>query len=237
MNTNKQIYQECQHRNITRLCHFTPSRNLAHIIAGNDGILATCHLRDSERQCLNATDLERLDGHTNYICCSIEYPNGWYFSTARSREIIFQDWVILLITPDYLWKPGARFCPINAASGYGRHISDGIQGFRSLYKNQVIGARGSTIQRMPTHLLSCPTDNQAEILIPDRVKIEDITGIVVRDEVQAANEKARLRLQGLRVNVDFYIAPALYDKAVLSAAIRTGQPPVEKRFCNGDRHG
>ena len=237
MSGNLQIQLECEHRGITRLCHFTPSRNLPHIIAGMNGILATSNLENSERQVFNATDLKRLDGHKGHICCSIEYPNGWYFSTARSQEAIFKDWIILLIKRDYLWKVGTRFCPRNASAGYGSYIASGIEGFRLLYQDSITGAGNRTIQRSTTHLPSCPTDNQAEVLIPNRVKIEDITGIVVRDAKQAQNERCRLRLLGLEVNLNFYVAPTFYREDALSRAIRCGRRPEEKLFHDGDRHG
>lgn len=48
-------------RNITRLCHFTPARNLAHIAAGRVGILSTASLEDNERAAYNQTDIQRLE--------------------------------------------------------------------------------------------------------------------------------------------------------------------------------
>jgi len=89
------IRQEVAKRRIARLCHFTPSRNLAHIAAGEIGILATRNLQQDERSVLNPTDLQRLDGHTGYISCSIEYPNAWYLDRARAQDTLFRDWVIL----------------------------------------------------------------------------------------------------------------------------------------------
>jgi len=112
---NRAILEEAVQRGITRLCHFTPSRNLAHILSGGLGILATKHLKDDERALYNATDLARLDGHEDHICCSIEYPNAWYFDRAKDREPLFRDWVVLLINPRYLWEDGTKFCPRNAA--------------------------------------------------------------------------------------------------------------------------
>jgi hypothetical protein len=188
MSIDLEIRHECINLGISRLCHFTPSRNLAHIIAGRLGILATARLENSERNVFNATDLNRLDGHKNHICCSIEYPNGWYFSSTRSAEQLFKDWVVLLIKPDYLWQPDTLFCARNAAAGYGRYIQAGIAGFRLLYESSVIGAGNRTIRRGPKHLPTCPTDNQAEVLIPDCIRLSDVFGIVVQNEDQARNE-------------------------------------------------
>src|SRR6266436_2579224 len=106
---NASIKAEAQRRGISRLCHFTPSRNLGQILIGNVGILATQKLRDDERGVYAPTDLERLDGFADHICCTIEYPNAWYFEKARGKEILFKDWVILLIDPKYLCAEGTRF--------------------------------------------------------------------------------------------------------------------------------
>src|SRR4028118_2268045 len=130
------IKQEVERRGITRLCHFTPSRNLVHILTGTTGILATKKLQTDERSVFTPTDLQRLDRHEDYICCSIQYPNAWYFDTAKSKDELhelFKDWVILFINPKYLWLPGTRFCPRNAASGYGNLVAEGKEAFLSMF--------------------------------------------------------------------------------------------------------
>ncbi|MBC6424422.1 MAG: DUF4433 domain-containing protein [Hormoscilla sp. SP12CHS1] len=121
-----------------------PSQNLVHILTGTTGILATKHLQSEERSVFTAIDLNRLDRHEGYISCSIEYPNVWYFDKARFRDIIFQDWVVLLIDPKYLWLPGTRFCPRNAASNYGRDIAEGADKFSSMFAKSVDGSGGRT---------------------------------------------------------------------------------------------
>lgn len=236
MGIDLKIQRECGRRGITRLCHFTPSRNMAHIIAGQIGILATSHLGNTERTVFNATDLKRLDGHKNHICCSIEYPNVWYFSHIRTSEQLFRDWVVLLIKPDYLWQAGTLFCPRNAAASSGRYVCEGFEGFQSLYQGKISGARNMTILRQETHLTACPTDNQAEVLIPDCIKLFDIVGVVVRDENQARNEICRLRLQGFKPEFVFYVAPALYESYTLSNAISIGRRPEERLFNDGGHH-
>ena len=110
------LEEEVYRRNISRLCHFTPSRNLLHIAKGKQGILATSNLEARERAAYNPTDIERLDGRKGHICCSIEFPNIYYLDQCRTRESIFEGWVILLIRKDYLWQDGTLFCPRNAAS-------------------------------------------------------------------------------------------------------------------------
>jgi len=230
------IRREAVRRGITRLCHFTPSRNLAHIASGEEGILATKKLKEDERSIFTQTDLERLDGHEGYISCSIEYPNAWYFDKARSRDILFKDWVVLLIDPKYLWLPSTRFCPRNAAANYGRSVSEGEQGFLALFADSVVGAGGRTFSRSSTHLLCCPTDDQAEVLIPDRIAKSDISAIVVGTKTQARNEAARLQLMNLPIDsFSFIIAPNLFQKRTLSQLIRSGNHPEETPWRLGDK--
>lgn len=219
-----EIYREALRRRITRLCHFTPSRNLLHIASGGTGILSTRSLKEAERLIYNPTDLERLDNHENYICCSIQYPNPWYFQKARSSEPLFLDWVVLLINPHYLWLKGTCFCPRNAAAGSGRMIGEGIDVFKSLFADSVEGAYGKKFIRSSSRLPSCPTDDQAEVLISDCVTQNDIIAFAVQSEEQAKRECERLRLIGVNLNqLRVIIAPLLFDKDRLSATLKSGQ--------------
>lgn len=215
-------------RSITRLCHFTPSRNLAHIASGEEGILATQNLKESERSIFTPTDLKRLDAHEGYISCSIEYPNVWYFDKARARETLFKDWVILFINPRYLWLPGTRFCPRNAAASYGRSVLEGEQGFLALFADSIGGAGGKIFRRSATHLSCCPTDDQAEVLIPDQIAKEDILAIGVKAETQAKREATRFALMNVQADsFRFIIAPDLFEKQTMSKLIRSGKKAKE----------
>ena len=220
---NQNIVSAITERRIRRLCHFTPSRNLQHIAGGEIGILSTSSLKAQERAAYNATDLERLDQKTTHICCSIEYPNAWYFDRARANEKLFLDWVVLLISPHYLAEEDTLFCPRNAAANYGRHIANGFEGFNSMFAERVSGTRNTTYVRSASHRLSCPTDQQAEVLIKDRVLLADIIGVAVASEEQARTERVRLRTNG--VNPDqfqFVIAPQMFNKYALNAVITRG---------------
>lgn len=226
---SRAIREFVKSRSITRLCHFTPSRNLGHIWAGDLGVLATSTLMDDEAAVLNPTDRERRDGHLGHISCSVQFPNSWYFRQARGKEKLFLDWVILFIEPRYLWEPGAKFCPRNAAANHGRDIREGFEGLVALYSEAVAGACGKTYKRSRYHLPSCPTDDQAEVLIPNPIRRESILGVAVRTAEQARNERSRFRIQGVP-SPRFWIAPTLFDANRLSAAIREGNVPSEEEF-------
>ena len=217
-------------RRITRLCHFTPSRNLAHILGGAEGILASRHLGEDEAAIYNPTDRSRLDGYPDHVCCSIQYPNAWYFTKARLGEGLFRDWVVILIDARYLWESGTKFCPRNAAAAHGRLVGEGIAAFEGLFADKVAGV--DTYRRGPSRRAYAPTDEQAEVLIPDRVAVRDILGIVLRSEEDGARELSRLRLQGLQAPV-MCVVPEFFDPPRLSGMIRAGREPAEPEYVGG----
>ncbi len=231
---NEKIKAEVERRGITRLCHFTPSRNLGQILSGTFGVLATKSLEKDERHIFTPTDLQRLDRHKDHICCSIEYPNAWYFDKARAKEVLFRDWVILFIDRKYLWKDGTRFSPRNAAASFGREVRSGHLAFEGLFAPTVAGAYNKNYVRTALTPDYCVTDEQAEVLIPDMIALEDVLGLAVHSVEQARNEFVRLlylqipeaRVRELRI----IVAPDLYDKQKLSRMLKAGQRPEEKPF-------
>lgn len=218
------------HRGVTRLCHFTPSRNLGHIAEDPRGILASQHLAEDEKAILNPTDLMRLDGHPDHVCCSIQYPNAWYFRTARGQERLFRDWVVLLIEAHYLWRVDTKFCPRNAAAGQGRLVGEGAEAFEALFAETVEGVH--TYRRGPDHPAFLPTDEQAEVLIPDRIQRQDVIGIAVRDDAQAKREVSRLELLD-RHPPPILIVPEFFDPNALSRRLRAGRIPTEREYRGG----
>ena len=223
--TTTLIQAEVEKRGITRLCHFTPSRNLGHIAADKEGILASRHLQERERANFNPTDIKRLDGYTDHVCCSIQYPNAWYFRNARDRQpLLFPDWVVLLINPYYLWRRGAKFSPKNAAAKRGEFVREGFPAFKALFAESV-----GKFSRGPHHPDFLSTDEQAEVLIQDRIRYQDILAVAVCDEAQARLENSRLRLLGRSFST-FIIAKEFYYPYKLSGLLRSGKIPRERIY-------
>jgi hypothetical protein len=227
------IQQECANRRITRICHFTQSRNLAHIF---DDPLGLCSKRTLQQHDMpyNPTDPDRHDGRDDLICCSIEYPNTYYFARVREQDHLFKDWVVLMIDPRHLWHPETCFCPCNAARARGAYIQTGIIGFRSLY---AATSPGIDFPRPATHLHAAPTDIQAEVLLKDPIPLDSIIGIAVHTEEQAHREIFRLKLQGITLDKPIYIAPDFFERASLSQFIQRGVRATETIYENGGLHG
>jgi hypothetical protein len=221
------IEKESKSRKITRLCHFTESRNLAYMHAGSNAILPTGELLRTQQALYSSTDLQRFDGHLDKICCSIEYPNVWYFDKARGNQPIFPDWVVLLIEPSHLWVDGTVFCPCNASKNSGAYIAAGYSAFSRLFAASVF--TGQT--RGAKHLPCSPTDDQAEVLVVGPISLVSLLGVGVFDQAQAKREFARLQQLGYDATpFTWVIAPHFYEKYKLSAAIRRGERPVETQW-------
>lgn len=231
---NASIRAKVTTRGISRLCHFTPSRNLVHIATDPNGVLSSARLREDEKAVFNATDAQRLDGFPDHVCCSIQYPNAWYFRKARENETLFADWVVLFLKPDPLWMQGTKFSARNAAANYGNGVAEGEHAFDSMFAPSVLGAYSKAFTRTTTHPTWLPTDQQAEVLIPDRVAREDILGVAVASESQAKREHARLTL--LQADVPpIVVAPDFFNPYWLSSQLLSGTAPSETVFKLGGR--
>ena len=169
-------------------------------------------------------------GYPDHVCCSIQYPNAWYFKRAREIETLFRDWVVLVIDARYLWHVGTKFCPRNAAARMGRLVSRGAAAFEDMFADAVEGSR--TYRRGRDHPDFLPTDEQAEILIPDCISCRDVKAVFVRDDEQAAREVSRLELQGLPVP-RIVIVPEFFQPNTLSKILRRGQIPLEREYQRG----
>ena len=226
----RSIDEQIAERRISRLCHFTPARNLVHIATGR-GLASTQALQEAERRAFSQQDLLRLDGFPDHICCSIQYPNAWYFANRmrnlRSDDRIFRDWVVLGVDPKHLAGPQTLFCPRNAAAEGGRLVAAGAEAFSAMFADVVSGARGMRLVRNDKPP-SCPTDDQAEVLIYRQVPLSDIDPIFVRDESQA--KRVYVGLEAVGAPVDRFrivVASSFFNPRQLSQITRAGQQPLE----------
>jgi cold shock CspA family protein len=160
-------------RGIFCLCHFTTIENLQGIC--REGGLLSIHQLVSRNSHYDQIDEVRVDGNLNHICCSINSFNEMYLYHAKQKS---QCWVLLTIKPDYLWKQGTLFCPINAASQWGVHIKKGFAGLKSMYEPVVTDTKGRKYTRegLPDRK---PTCIQAEVQVHESISLDDVLRIVV----------------------------------------------------------
>jgi len=173
-------------------------------------------LASATRQELEHDDSARLYQH-------IVIDEGQDFSPEMIRSLA------LAVPPD-----GSLTFFGDVAHAFGREIKEGAEAFMALFADSVQGASGYTFHRTSSHLLCCPTDEQAEVLIPDRVPLNDILGIVASSEEQVKNELSRFRHLGIQEDrFKFIIAPTMFKKRALSTCIRSGRRPTEKLWSPG----
>lgn len=219
-------YEVFNRRGVTRLCHFTKVQSLTHILSSPDGIMATSKIN---KDILNQVDPVRADGELDFVCCSIEYPNSWYFDVAKNRDdsLIFREWVILFIDIEVLKIREAKVCECNAAKMNGVYICEGNEkNCEHLFDNRVSSFQYSRTEKM---LSNCPTNAQSEVMIRDNIPREYIMGVAVGDEENAATIYAMKKTLGIEY-INIYIAPQVLNKDWRSY-IQDGKRPIEKLFC------
>lgn len=216
------IRKEAETRCISRLCHFTASGNVVEILSRGRGIRSTECLEQLGRARSVATDSQRRDGHPDHVCLSVQFPNAWCFRSIREER--GGNWVVLFVESKYLWQPGTKFCPVNAARESGGRVAEGAAAFREMFASTVNGFQ--TYTRGPHHPDYLPTDEQAEVRVPHCILPDHIVGIAVRDEAQAAREYREL-LGHAVAPPPLAVAPEFYDPECLSVLLRNGKTPKE----------
>ncbi|WP_075899006.1 DarT ssDNA thymidine ADP-ribosyltransferase family protein [Actinomadura sp. CNU-125] len=219
------IEGDVRQRGITRLCHFTKSSNLSHIIGA--GEIRSVTQLEREVEGFRPTDTQRRDGHPDRICCTIEYPNAWYLDKVRKEDPNFLDWVIMTIDPWPLWHDQTKFSPCNAARANGAVIRPGWNGYNAMFAPTVRGQQ--VFHRQPGHPPWWPTDDQAEVLLASPVSLSSVRSIIVRNNAQAEREVARATHNYQdHLLPPLIVAPTLFDKYQLSGSVRRGRRPPEQ---------
>lgn len=217
-------YERLKSREVSRLCHFTKLQNLTHILATEDGIIASGSIQQDTK---NVNDIARYDGELDYVCCTIEYPNSWFLNSAIRSDIdkVFKDWVVLCIDLDVLLVRRAKFCECNASKAHGQFIQNDFENI-----DQIFADRVSSFQwpRTPKMLLCCPTNGQAEVLVKDNIPRRFITRIIVGNFDVAERVYAMQKIFGIS-KIPIYIAPDVLSTS-WSGMIKQGNRPQEQQY-------
>ncbi|GAA2245826.1 DUF4433 domain-containing protein [Promicromonospora sukumoe] len=224
-------------RGVTRLAHVTPARNLPNILI-DQAIRSVKDMGDDARAIYAANDLQRLDNHPDKVSCSLEYPNVFYLNKVRHRPDAhnFPDWVCILLDRDVAATPDALFCPRNAGA-YGASKEAGVAGLDACYTEAVSGSYGKTYSRGTNHDPRCPTDVQAEILVPAPIPLTSAYGIVFPSEQAASNEFVRLEQLSVAIpnHLQWIVSPGLFDAASVTNAVRMSRGILEQPWVGEGR--
>ena len=218
------IKREINKRGITRLCHMTQTNKLLHILKNPDGIIASAFVNPDV---LHPNDPLRLDGYTEYVNCSIEYPNFWYYRQMKDKDTVFKDWVIIFIDTDIIREDNSKFCVVNAATQRGALVKDGLEEFIKLFDSTIFGKEKKT--RPMNKLDNATTDDQAEVLIYKNIPRDFIKGIVFQNRETATSIISACELADIPTNFEKYTSEDLFSRRV-SDKINNGQNPEIVRF-------
>lgn len=214
------VMDEVARRGIKRLCHFTPVGSLAGIIQDRQVWSRSELLR--RRPSARVNDRNRFDRHTGYVCCSVQYPNLYVLNNFRSPDRINSSsaWAALIFRPDLLAHPRTKFCVLNASKDFGAHIRDGLDGFVSLFADN---PAPSTQFRGNSHLESCPTDRQAEVLVHHSVPIEAIVGVVLESNGSRRLAMREVKKLPRRIRPKIMVEPEFFDIDRINGCIWRGR--------------
>ena len=192
----KQLHEEIKRRGITRVVHITPVQNLKLILQNPHGLVASAYINNKD---VKINDHERWDRHTGFVCCSLEYPNYYYYERV-SKPILEEPspWVVLEIDPEVICRNETRFCPTNAAFSKGAYVNKGFDWFQQLFREDtytsvtMFGKRTKTTSRVDGMPENLPTDIQAEIMPFKNVPLDNISAILFNDMEVLEQTKAEL---------------------------------------------
>lgn len=167
-------------REIKYLVHFTRVENIVSIFKnGLTPVVTLCQNGIN----FSYNDEYRLDNCKDANCLSIQFPNYRMFFRYRKQNLNV-DWVVLGIRKDILWERDCAFCVENAASNNVRATllsnRKGVRAFNRLYDEYPGKPTRVQLGLIP----ALPTHPQAEVLVFDVIKPEDIIGVAFESEDQ-----------------------------------------------------
>ncbi|WP_100074949.1 DarT ssDNA thymidine ADP-ribosyltransferase family protein [Chryseobacterium camelliae] len=215
-----EFQKEIEQKGIDYLIHFTPTINLLSIYE-QEGLLSRSLLEQFNIDntdifdYVNFTDDIRFDDK-RYINLSIQHPNSFLFN--RFQEKTLKDthiyWCVLKIDKKYIYNDETLFSVTNAANSYNKHsvgISGDINKFRLLFQPslKIVTSYQTRIINRNGLDSKYPTDEQAEVLVKNKIRLTDILEVCFENENYLASGKAALN----GYNTDnFVVDSSLFNK-------------------------
>lgn len=190
---HKKFLKFIHERQIEYLVHFTLTKHLAGIVE-QGCIYPRSIVKTLELDFIQFPDDLRLDYKEDYINLSIGRPNRFLFRKFQERlkECPDVSWCILKIIPDYIYAKDTLFSVSNAASSFSKNvygISGDFEKLQMLYKETLTIGNMFNSWKINRHGLhsSFPTDNQAEVLVKDKIAYEDVLNVCFQNEEELKN--------------------------------------------------
>ncbi|WP_327279134.1 MULTISPECIES: DarT ssDNA thymidine ADP-ribosyltransferase family protein [unclassified Streptomyces] len=221
------LAEALQRSKATRLAHFTPARSFAHILRDR-AIRSSKDLADSAPEQFTPTDRARFDRQPDKVCCTFQFPNGYYLAQARQKpdHLNYPDWICLFLDVELALRDGTLFAPCNAAKQNGTRLRPGPDALLELF-----APTSEPWRRGAGHLPGAATNLQAEVLVPGPISLEHVLAVALPSREAVTTELARLRL--LQVSVPalaWIVEPVLFDRNRLSNRVRNGPALAESAY-------
>ena len=176
----RDIRAAAQNRGINALYHFTQLSNIEGIL--RKGLRSRSSLlEDNDKDVVYVIDDVRPDGRDDLVSVSIQNINFQMFDTKRTKSS--DQWVILELKPEVLWKYNCIFSWRNAAT---REIKShtGFRGgpwaFEKMFEGLSIHGASGTGFRERHNLESWePTKSDAEMAVVDGINRDEFVDITV----------------------------------------------------------
>jgi hypothetical protein len=197
-------------RQIREIVHFTPSKALLGILAVG---AALSRVRISDEEILTyiaQVNTNRVldPGYEDYVNLSISSINSAFFDVSASRWHPTADWALLAFDPVILEHEGVQFCSTN--NGYPAcRRARGHDGLEAVFASTVAGKYGRQVLRKADIPDNLTTDEQAEVLYPERLSTEYLRTIYVRSPEFSDQVHAHMAVVN-HPGVEVLVAPARF---------------------------
>ena len=198
-----EFQKEISDRDIDFLIHFTPTINLLSIFEQGE-LLSRALLEKFDIDqtdifdYIEFTDDIRFDDKS-FINLSIQHPNSFLFNRFRekTKNDSHINWCVLKIDKKNIYQIDTLFSITNAANSHNKRnigLTGDINKFRLMFANSLQVVTSSNSRTLSRNNLKAkyPTDEQAEVLVKNKISITDILQVCFKNEKDLAAGKAAL---------------------------------------------
>jgi hypothetical protein len=194
------VEADARRRGVRLLLHSTHLyKNLPHILSRGElrtaRTLAKLYGSSASRFLHDPRRYEKFAVGLDYINCSLSFPNCELLY-HRSHTDWKCEWVHFALRLDLLSREDTLFCPVSAAADFGRHVQNGLAGFRAMFDDKVAEHTRSDLPR------EVPTHPQAEVLIHGPLDLSTVVTIIAPEAAIALEIERLCEQHGRNIRVE-----------------------------------
>lgn len=189
-----------EEREIKEILHFTTNKGITGILSLQS--VLSCKLLPEEKYLehilkINCPDRSRDIDWLDYVNLSISSINKRLFDISKDKWHSHMDgwWCVLSLSPEILTHSGVVFCTTNNAYNSVVKRGEGVAGLKELFADKVIEYESRTLatRRISTPS-NQPTSSQAEVLYPQKLSLEYLQCIYVKESDDASAIESQFSL-------------------------------------------